>query len=268
MMSSSRSEIIIVTYSYMPQQVNTNLPDLVIREVTSGVWTFSRPFGRGPLGLLPWGGRSTAVKLHNGDVFVLASTPLTEDTKSAIDALGTLKWIIAADIVHHLFIGQYKKEYPEAKVIGVEGLREKKEKNKESLMIDGEYGVDPPETLYGFEDEIKACYFSGFANKDVAFLHVATKTLIVADLLFNLPGTEQYSKSKASPKVPIIGKLNPESSMHKRLLWTIGKDKDAMRRDAKIVSGWDFERIIMCHGDVIETGGKRAWEEAYSRYLS
>ncbi|KAJ3714651.1 hypothetical protein DFJ43DRAFT_859763 [Lentinula guzmanii] len=252
----------------MPQQVSTNLPDLVIREVTPGVWTFSRPFGRGPLGLLPWGGRSTAVKLHNGDVFVLASTPLTEDTKSAIDALGTLKWIIAADIVHHLFIGQYKKEYPEAKVIGVEGLREKKEKNKESLMIDGEYGVNPPETLYGFEDEIKACYFSGFANKDVAFLHVATKTLIVADLLFNLPGTEQYSKSKASPKVPIIGKLNPESSMHKRLLWTIGKDKDAMRRDAKIVSGWDFERIIMCHGDVIETGGKRAWEEAYSRYLS
>ncbi|KAF8828244.1 hypothetical protein HHX47_DHR4000713 [Lentinula edodes] len=178
------------------------------------------------------------------------------------------RWIIAADIVHHLFIGQYKKEYPEAKVIGVEGLREKKKQSKEDLIIDGEYGTDPPETLYGFENEIKACFFSGFANKDIAFLHVATKTLIVADLLFNLPGTEQYSKSKISPKVPIIGKLNPTSTILKRLLWTIGKDKDAMRRDAKIVREWDFERIIMCHGDVIETGGQRAWEEAYSKYLS
>ncbi|KAJ3901538.1 hypothetical protein F5879DRAFT_319680 [Lentinula edodes] len=75
----------------MSQNVSANLSDLVIREVTSGIWTFSRPFGRGPLGLLPWGGRSTAIKLSTGDVWVLASTPLTEDTKSAIDALGAVK---------------------------------------------------------------------------------------------------------------------------------------------------------------------------------
>lgn len=34
-------------------------------------------------------------------------------------------------------------------------------------------------------------YFSGFRNKDVAFLHSPSKTLIVADLIFNLPATEQ-----------------------------------------------------------------------------
>ncbi|KAF9069487.1 hypothetical protein BDP27DRAFT_1420942 [Rhodocollybia butyracea] len=246
-----------------------NLQDLVIREVASGVWTFSRPFGRGPFGFLPWGGRSTAVKLSTGDVWILASTPLTEDTKSTIDTLGTVKWIISPDIVHHIFLSQYKEAYPEAKVIGVDGLREKKKKDKEALVIDGEYGADSSDTLYGFEDEIKACYFSGFENKDIAFLHVESRTLIVADLLFNLPATEQYSKSKSSPKVPIIGKLNPESGTLKWLLWTIGKDKEAMRRDAKKVhDDWDFDRIIMCHGDVIESDGKKAWKEAYSRYLS
>jgi len=34
-------------------------------------------------------------------------------------------------------------------------------------------------------------YFSGFRNKDVAFFHVASKSLIEADLLFNLPANEQ-----------------------------------------------------------------------------
>ena len=34
-------------------------------------------------------------------------------------------------------------------------------------------------------------YFSGFKNKDVAFFHPASKSLIEADLLFNLPPTEQ-----------------------------------------------------------------------------
>lgn len=36
-------------------------------------------------------------------------------------------------------------------------------------------------------------YFPGFRNKDVAFLHVPSRTLIQADLLFNLPATEQVS---------------------------------------------------------------------------
>ena len=34
-------------------------------------------------------------------------------------------------------------------------------------------------------------YFSGFAKKDVAWLHLRSQTLIVADLIFNLPANEQ-----------------------------------------------------------------------------
>ena len=60
-----------------------------------------------------------------------------------------------------------------------------------------------------------------------------------------------------------------------------------MKRDAKTVSGWDFERIIPCHGvrfskmlneplclflllvtqDVIETNAKQAWNDAYKYFL-
>jgi hypothetical protein len=48
-----------------------------------------RPFTR--FYILPFGGRSTAVRLSTGDVWVLASTPLTPDTKVAIDKLGPVK---------------------------------------------------------------------------------------------------------------------------------------------------------------------------------
>ncbi|KAJ7731144.1 hypothetical protein DFH07DRAFT_847740 [Mycena maculata] len=241
-----------------------NLPDLVIREVTPEITTFSKPFTR--FGLFPFGGRSTAVRLSTGDVWVLASTPLTHDTKAALDKLGPVKWIMGADAVHHLFLGQFKKAYPEAKVIGVAALVEKKK--KDGLQLDGAYGADAPDTKYGFEDEIYACYFSGFANKDVAWFHTSSKTLIVADLLFNLPGNEQYSKSKSNAKVPILGKLDPWGALHKRFVWGEGKDKPAMMRDAKTVLAWAPERIIMCHGDVIETEGTKAWASAYSKYLS
>jgi len=239
------------------------MSDIVIREVTSAVTTFSRPFAA--LKFLPVGGRSTAVRLRNGRVWVLASTPITPETKSTINEMGEVGWIMAGDAGHHMYLGEFKKEWPNAKVIGVETLVEKKK--AEGLKFDGVYGTDPSDTKYGFEDEIQACYFSKYKTKDVAFLHVESKTLIQADLLFNLPGSEQYSKVKSSGKVPLIGSLSPYGGMHKRMVWSSGTDKDIMRRDVKTVASWDFERIIPCHGDVIEKDAKKAWTTAYSKYL-
>ena len=62
-----------------------------------------------------------------------------------------------------------------------------------------------------------------------------------------------------------------------------------MKRDAKTVAGWDFERIIPCHGvrhrylemlnhciyfiyffatqDVIETNAQQAWKDAFKSFL-
>jgi len=84
----------------------------------------------------------------------------------------------------------------------------------------------------------------------------------------NLPPKEQYSKSKSSGRLPIIGDfVTPWTRMQKQMLWSLGVDKIAMRRDAKKVAGWDFTCIIPCHGDVIESNGKEAWLEAYTWYL-
>jgi len=41
----------------------------------------------------------------------------------------------------------------------------------------------------------------------------------------------------------------------------------AMSRDTKVVAAWDFDRIIPCHGDVVDTGGKQIWLDAFKMYL-
>ena len=43
------------------------------------------------LGLFPVGGRSTAIKLATGGVWILASTPLTDETKQKLAELGEVK---------------------------------------------------------------------------------------------------------------------------------------------------------------------------------
>ncbi|KAH8116183.1 hypothetical protein DFH11DRAFT_1266963 [Phellopilus nigrolimitatus] len=260
--------------------------ELVVREVTDGVWTFSKPFARG--GLIPFGGRSTAIQLESGGVWVLASTPLTPRTREKLSELGDVAFIVSPDAVHDLYLAEFQEAYPAAKLIGVEALLRKE--NLKGLTFGGVYGRDPADAAFGFEHEIAACYFSGFKNKDVAFLHARSRTLVEADLLFNLPAHEQYGGH--APWFPFAAALSPYTALHRRIVWALGEDKDAMRRGARTVAGWDFDRVIPCHGvrtrfavsfekrrrisdflrsrigqDTIETGGKRAWEAAYKLYL-
>ncbi|KAI0031317.1 hypothetical protein K488DRAFT_79119 [Vararia minispora EC-137] len=243
--------------------------ETVIREVTSGVWTFSRPFTR--MGIAAIGGRSTAIKLADGGVWVLASTILDDRTKQTIDALGPVKYIVGADAVHYLFLGEFHKAYPEAKVLTVEEVLPNAEKI--GFRVDGYWNDAKPVQEFGFENDIQSCYFSGFINKDVAFFHKASRTLIQADLLFNTPCKEQYSMygwpwRSGRTLFGLFGGFSPYSGFHKWITKNLGsKDPEAMKRDAKTVSEWDFERIIPCHGDVIEKDGKIAWQSAFTHWL-
>jgi hypothetical protein len=263
----------------------------VIRNVTENIATFSRPFSR--FGIFPIGGRSTAIRLRgeNGGVWLLASTPLDEQTKAKLNEMGPVKYVVAGDYEHSMFVKQYADAYPDAKVIGVDGLSEK---NKD-VKWTGEYGKSPIDTKYGFEDEIQSRYFATFNNKDMVFCHKDSKTLIAVDLLFNLPCNEQYKNApggKVNTWVPFYGslakKFSPESKTHQGFLWntsamhdlapnektpgssasTTEERRKRFAKDAEEVASWDFEKIIPCHGDVIENGGKQAWLSAFARFLT
>jgi hypothetical protein len=215
---------------------------------------------------------------------------LDEPVKESLKELGgEVKWIIAADAVHSMFTEEWSKAFPEAKCIGVEGLDAK----RPNISWAGIYGKDREGTTYGFEEEIQARYFPTFANKDVAFHHIASRTAITADLLFNLPAKEQYlgspSKSPSSPVPFLTGmsqKFNPFHGLHSTFLWNAGagaaipeacvpegvklstpggsteERRARFAKDAEIFAGWGAERIIPCHGDVLEGNAREAWLSA------
>ena len=158
-------------------------------------------------------------------------------------------------------------------------------------------------------------YFDGYRNKDVAFLHKESKTLIEADLLFNTPCNEQASvesdlgwqlltlsySTRNQKKVEnqfststlglcftdilygIWVLIQSETLSHKIFSCSDYIQHRVMKRDARTVASWDFERIIPCHGvgdsfvwpwleahrfqDVIEGKGKDAWMDVYKFYL-
>lgn len=72
---------------------------------------------------------------------VFSPVPWTSEIGTTIAALGgNVSYLIAPDIEHHMSLGPWKRQYPGAKVIAPEGLREKRAKQgDEDVVIDIEY---------------------------------------------------------------------------------------------------------------------------------
>lgn len=188
---------------------------LSIRALSPHITTLSVPFARG--GLIKIGARATLIRLpRSNSVAVFSPVTLTPEVKSTLASLGTVRYITATDIEHHIHLGAWHREYPDAKIIAPEGLPEKRKKQgNESVRFDvlgkageakhvegGGLGVDEE-----FDEEFDACYVPGHANRELVFCFKREKTLVEADLLFNLPATEQYSKGGGNPHQGLLTRL-------------------------------------------------------------
>ncbi|KAI9712090.1 MAG: hypothetical protein M1820_001799 [Bogoriella megaspora] len=251
---------------------------MVIRKVTPNITTLSVPFLR--FGKIKVGGRGTIVRLQSGALAVFSPVALTPEVKQTVKELGEVKYIVATDIEHHIFLGPWFKEYGTAKVIGPEGLPEKRAKskvedvpfsvvftakNKESTKVDPDFDA---EFDYEFVD--------AHANKELVFNHRPDKTLIEADLLFNLPATEQYSKTGESATSGIYTKLfsginstQGTAIWQKRFIWYAisSSNRSSFNKSIGKINKWDFDRIIPCHGDTIESGGKGIFQKVMEWHL-
>jgi hypothetical protein len=58
-------------------------------------------------------------------------------------------------------------------------------------------------------------YFAGFKNKDVAFFHKESKSMIEADLLMNLPPTEQVRSIRGYSSGIVLTFYHPKYSKSK-----------------------------------------------------
>ena len=101
-------------------------------------------------------------------------------------------YIAALDYEHHIFITEWAKAFPSAKLLGVEGLPEKREKAKATAGSKFQHiwtqknkasmNVDPE-----FDGEFDYEYVGSHSNKELVFVHKRDRTLIEAEYVFSKP---------------------------------------------------------------------------------
>lgn len=225
-----------------------------MRQLHESLWVVERPqrfYG------LEVGARMTVVRLADGGLLLHSPVALDAGLRSALDALGPVRCAVAPNRVHHLYAGAVAEAYPDARLWIAPGL----ERKRPDLVHAGVLGDEAPAEWRGQLDQV---FFRGRPyENEVVFFHRASRTLLVCDLAFN------FGPGAAAPTrwlmrlIRSYGRFGPT-----RLDPLLIRDRPAARASLERILAWDFDRVVVAHGDVLESGGREALRRGYAWLLA
>jgi uncharacterized protein DUF4336 len=224
-----------------------------LRQLAENLWVAERPqtfYG------LPVGTRMTVVRLAGDRLLLHSPVALDPGLRAELDALGRVAFAVAPNRVHHLHAGEVATAYPGARLWVAPGL----ERKRPDLRFEAVLGDDAPAE---WRDEVAQVFFRGRPyENEVVFFHRASRTLVICDLAFNFGPRSPAPTRLLMKLLRSYGRLGP-STLDPLLI----RDRRAARESLDRILAWDFDRIIVAHGEVLESGGREILRRGYSWLL-
>lgn len=231
-----------------------------IEEYVSGmIWLVEYPVHFGGMDIFA---RMTVIRLNNGDLWIHDPCEIDASLKTEIDRLGKVTYIVAPGTYHHLYVSDFQQHYPDAETFLCPGLEHK----KPGLKYDWILGQHPDNR---WQDEFDQVFVQGTKIiSEVAFLHRDSKTLILVDLLENIGDDYQHDTGlwlKFWWKAVFRMWNNPKAAPEYQMGWG---NKQIVKQGLSKILTWDFSRIILAHGNLVETDAKAVLKKAWANVLS
>ncbi len=222
-----------------------------------------------------------AVRLSDSTLAIFSPPPFTPSVQAALSThfpnSTSVSYLIAPDAEHYLYIHAWHSAFPSAHVVAPESLIGKFNAGKastEKFPISITFPLKTDDETHVVERFLKefGCAYFPSAAREIALLHKHSGTLLVADLIFNPPAKESYSLSSEDSDSGVMGWLfgmtrgleGRPLKFQKWVLGLIAGKGDARRQFSgtiKEVAEWEFERLVPCHGEVVE--GKEAAQKVW-----
>lgn len=241
--------------------------EYTLRSITDDIWCVEKSqkyFG------LDVGTRMTIVRLAENKLMLISPVEISDDLQRDIEELGEVAYVVSPNLFHHLYIEACMSTYPQAKLFVARGLKEKRSaKHFPTLELPHEELTET--TPEEWRSEISQKCFEGFrimeptGAKDVnemVFFHLKSKTLIVTDMVFHFNHNSVLPLRVLTRLGGTYGKVAP-----------VLPDRFATKARAKAkealvkILEWPFERIILAHGDLVESEAKQHLESGYQWLL-
>jgi hypothetical protein len=222
--------------------------------IAEGLYSIERRF------FLPGGiampTRSLAMRMPDGGLVVL-SPPPDDPARRDVAMLGPVRFLVAPNSFHYVGLASWTAAFPDARVLLAPGLRARR-----------------PELRAGDElaEGVEAPFASALAHtvlgpirgvSEVAFLHRTSRTLIVTDACFHIRAAARARDRLAYRALGAWRRFGPSLTARTILL----RDRAEVARFVERICRWDFERIVVAHGEVLEPAGREAMCAAFRSYL-
>ena len=216
------------------------------------LWTVDTPF---KFFGISFGNRMTVMRV-GVDLILHSPVAYSEALANEISALGEVRYLVSPNNFHHLHINGWRDTFPDAKVIGPQS--QSKIKLDDSLT---------PELIGTLEqqclEQIKIIEIQGMPKlNEYVFIHEPSQTLILTDLAFNIYEPLNVISRFTFKAYGVYQTFGPT-----RLIHMLIKEPQAFQQSLEEINQTNFDRIIISHGKVIESGGKDIFNQAFAQYL-
>lgn len=203
--------------------------------------------------------RMTVIKLRDESVVLHSPCAFDAALTEEVSTLGRVAAIIAPGNFHWLNVRSCQRAFPDAVTYACPGT----EKRAKGVDFDTVLSDHPPDL---WARELSQVLVQGTRiMREVAFFHHASKTLILVDLIENVTAATHGTNLYLRLLFRALGMWNtPTPAPEYRLGWG---DKSLVRESMKRILEWDFERVVVSHGDVITHDAKRVVTEAWQKLL-
>jgi len=205
--------------------------------------------------------RMTIVRLCSGGLWLHSPTPISADLQSEVDRLGSISALVAPNNAHNLFLADWMRAYPQAVGYVAKGIPHKRPDLADCQLID-----EAARALWS--DDLDMAVMTGVPLFDeCVFLHRASRSLIVTDLVQNYRPQAHSGLAEKIMRNLILKPLGwKDICIAPPLRFDfVVEDRPALESFMNGIGEWSFDRIIVTHGDLIETDAAAIYAELCAR---
>jgi hypothetical protein len=198
--------------------------------------------------------RMAVIKLASGELLIWSPTALSDDLRRDIDTLGAVGYLAPPNSLHHTFLGEWQRAYPDAEIYAPPGLRAK----RKDIRFAGDFSDRPIEA---WSADIDLVIVRGNAiTTEVVFFHRPSCTAILADLLQQFPPTWFRGWRAIVARLDLM--VTPEPSVPRkfRVAFT---DRRTARIALNSILAWPTQKVLVAHGQPIADGGQAFLARAF-----
>jgi hypothetical protein len=225
--------------------------------VADRIWLWSYPVR---MAGTSFDARMTVVRLHSGELMLHSPCNIDATMAESISALGPVAHIVAPGNFHTMYTATAQAAFPGAKTWICPGV----ERRRPALKYDGILGDVVPADWAG---EIDQVVVQGTRiMREVAMFHRASRTLILVDLIENFTDATPLAGWTLKLWFKYVLRMwnNPRPAPEYRMGWS---DRRAAATSLRRILAWDFQQIVLAHGDLIDRNAHEVAAAAWSGIL-